>query len=173
MAMFSGERVERSAKATLLEPTKTKGQLYLTDRRLAMVRKQGLIRKKEVSVFDFPLGSISSARTEGLISKKLVVAAGSADGRVWTYKIEVGKTKAWSEAIGNLKRGSVAPSAPASSPSYQPYQPAVPPAGAVPSSYQQPAVQPPAGAETTKYCIQCGERIPSRAGFCPRCGQRQ
>lgn len=173
MAMYSGERVERSAKATLSEPTKTKGQLYLTDRRLAMVRKEGLIRKKEVPVFDLPLGSISFARSEGIISKKLVVAAGSADGRVSTYKIEVGKTKSWSEAISNLKRG---PGAPIPPQSYQQYQPAAPAATATPQSYQQyqtPAVQPPAGTESTKYCIQCGERIPSRAGFCPRCGQRQ
>ncbi|HYB45601.1 MAG TPA: zinc ribbon domain-containing protein [Nitrososphaerales archaeon] len=169
MAMFSGERVERSAKATLLEPTKTKGQLYLTERRLAMVRKEGLIRKKEVAVFDLPLGSVSFARTEGLISKKLIVAASSADGRVLPYKIEVGKTKSWSEAISNLKRGPAAPGAPMPPSSYQQYQPAAPSY----QQYQTPAVQPPAGTEATKYCIQCGERIPSRAGFCPRCGQRQ
>jgi membrane protease subunit (stomatin/prohibitin family) len=58
-----------------------------------------------------------------------------------------------------------------------PQQPPPPPAAPQGATPQNPAPQspaPPAGAASeTKFCMNCGKRIPRPAKFCPECGETQ
>lgn len=177
MSGLAGEGVTKSSKAKVIEPVKMSGKLYLTGRRLTLVRREGTLRKKEISVFDIPLENIAFAKVEGLISKKLVIGARNPDGRVTSYKLEVGGTSSWSAAIAS-SRNPPPPQAISVPPPPQ-YQPPPPPPAyqqyqAPPPTYQQAQPQQPTlYPGRTKYCVSCGQSLPASAGFCSACGQQQ
>jgi membrane protease subunit (stomatin/prohibitin family) len=70
-----------------------------------------------------------------------------------------------------------------------PNAPQTPPTGGIPPVGRAPATPPPAGGApakadsdpvpepdmepATKFCVECGKKIPRKAKFCPECGQEQ
>jgi membrane protease subunit (stomatin/prohibitin family) len=86
-------------------------------------------------------------------------------------------------AMGQMMMNAMHPQAPAYPPQPPPYQ--QPPVSAQPPVYQQPAVAPPAPpvappappvagpSGDTKFCINCGSKIPKPAKFCSECGSGQ
>ena len=123
-----------------------KGDLYLTAKRLFLVHKSGLVRKREASLLDVDIGQISYAKTEGMVTKVLVVGVRGTAGQVLAYKIKVPGPDAWVEQILRLKGGEVtAPQSPLASP--------------IPSDPGS--------------CRHCGGKIAPGSAFCPACGKAQ
>jgi len=96
------EKIILSGKGTLEQPIKGKGEIYLTNKRLVLIHKSGLIRKKETPLVDIHIDQISYAKVEGFISKVLIVGVPHG-GTVVAYKIKVSNPDAWMAEIMRLR----------------------------------------------------------------------
>ncbi|MDG7044437.1 MAG: zinc ribbon domain-containing protein [Nitrososphaerota archaeon] len=140
------ETILMSGTGTIEQPIQGHGELYLTDKRLFLIHRSGLIRKRETPLMDIDMAQLTYAKTEGIIRKVLIIGARNQSGQVNAFKIHVMNPESWVAHIYNLKN------APAAAPA-------------------QPPAQPPASSPAdVLYCTQCGTRIPSTAKFCPNCG---
>ncbi len=86
---FPGERVIISYPASVEQPVKGRGELFLTDKRLLLVHRSGLIMKKETVLFDIAFNQVSYLRSEGIIRKSLAIGVTSQGGIVITYRIRI------------------------------------------------------------------------------------
>ncbi len=97
------EKLILSSKARIEQPVKGSGEAYLTNKRLVLIHKSGLIFKKETPLVNIWLSEISYAKVEGLLSKVLVIGV-THGGTVIAYKIKVSNPESWLAEIYNLKR---------------------------------------------------------------------
>lgn len=154
-SMFSpDERVLLSGKGSIEQPITGSGEMYLTDKRIFLAHKSGLITKRETPLLDVEVGQVTYAKTEGSLRKVLVVGVRGTGGQVITYKIHVGGPESWVSQIYNLKGGAGV--------------------GATPrASVQAAAPQPMADSTGTRFCKHCGKQIDSDSTFCSACGKPQ
>jgi len=96
--LFPGEKIILSGKASIEQPISGDGEAYLTDKRLVIIHKSGLIRKKETPLVDIRLDQISYAKVEGWLSKTLVIGVPQG-GTIIAYKIKVSNPDSWLAAI--------------------------------------------------------------------------
>ncbi|MDG6931746.1 MAG: zinc ribbon domain-containing protein [Nitrososphaerota archaeon] len=87
--LFPNEKVVLSYSASVEQPVRGKGELYLTDRRLLLVHRSGVMRKRETALFDISFDKVSYLKVEGLIRKALVIGVTSQGGAVITYRVRV------------------------------------------------------------------------------------
>ncbi len=97
------EKVILSGKGSIEQPIKGKGEIYLTNKRLLLIHKSGLIRKRETPLIDIRIDQISYAKVEGFISKVLVIGVPHG-GTVIAYKIKVPQPDSWVAEILRLKQ---------------------------------------------------------------------
>jgi hypothetical protein len=148
--MFSpDERMILSAKGSLEQPITGKGELYLTDKRLFLVHKSGLITKRETPLVDMRISEINYVKVEGSLRKVLVLGVRGTGGIIVAYKIHVSAPESWSAQIYSLKGGSA----------ISPTQ--------IPQSAPVPIV--PLGA-VSRFCSSCGQQVKLEARFCSACG---
>ncbi|MGC8988438.1 hypothetical protein [Infirmifilum sp.] len=93
-----GEKVILSGKGRVEQPIRGEGELYLTNKRIVLIHRTGLIRKRETPLVDIRLDQISYAKVEGLLSKVLVIGIPQG-GTVIAYKIKVSNPDSWLAAI--------------------------------------------------------------------------
>jgi len=98
-----GESVILSGKGQIEQPVNGGGVLYLTNHRLFLIHKSGIIRKREIPLLDLPLTDISYVRTEGSLRKVLIVGARSANGLVTAYKVHVANPDSWAAGITSTR----------------------------------------------------------------------
>jgi hypothetical protein len=144
------ERVILSGKGSLEQPVTGKGELYLTDKRLFLVHKSGLITKRETPLVDIKISEVNYVKVEGSIRKVLVLGVRGTGGMIVAYKIHISAPEAWSAQIYSLKGGSVV-SMPAT-------------VQAAPTLVVQP------GFSGSKFCTSCGQQVKLDAKFCSGCG---
>lgn len=96
------EKLILSAKCSIEQPIEGKGEAYLTNKRLLVVQKTGLIKKQETPLVDIRIDQISYVKVEGLISKVLVIGVPHG-GSVITYKIKISNPKLWASEIYRLR----------------------------------------------------------------------
>lgn len=149
--MFSpDERIILSAKGSLEQPITGSGELYLTDKRLFLVHKSGLITKRETPLVDIRINEVNYVKVEGSLRKVLILGVRGAGGQIIAYKIHVSTPESWLAQIYSLKGGSTVSTT-------QPPQVAL-----------APLVQSnPPGA---KFCSNCGKQVKLEAKFCSACG---
>ena len=97
------EKVILSGKGSIEQPIKGKGEIYLTNKRILLIHKSGLIRKRETPLIDIRIDQISYAKVEGFISKVLVIGVPHG-GTVVAYKIKVPQPDSWVAEILRLKQ---------------------------------------------------------------------
>jgi len=97
-----GENIILSGKGKIEQPIVASGEAYLTNRRLLIIQKSGLIRKRETPLVDIRIDMISYAKVEGLLSKVLVIGVPQG-GSLITYKIKVPHPESWLSQILALK----------------------------------------------------------------------
>lgn len=114
--LYPGEEVILSGEGSVEQVFVGKGELRLTAKRLFLVQRSGLVRKREAPLLDVELGQVSYAKTEGMLTKVLVVGIRGNAGQVLAYKIKVPRSDEWVEQILKLKGGGVAASPPPSDP---------------------------------------------------------
>jgi hypothetical protein len=148
--LYPGEEVIMSGESSVEQVFVGKGELHLTAKRLFLAHRSGLVRKRETLLLDAEMGQISYAKTEGLVSKVLVVGVRGTAGQVLAYKIKVPRADAWVEQILRLKGGEG--TAPMSLPSFKPVSP----------TWSDPGS-----------CRHCGGKIAPGSAFCPACGKAQ
>jgi hypothetical protein len=103
-SMFSpDEKVILSGKGSMEQPVTGHGELYLTDKRLFLAHKAGLIRKRETPLLDVEIGQITYAKAEGALRKVLVLGVRGTAGQVLSYKMHVSAPDAWVAQVYNLK----------------------------------------------------------------------
>jgi len=95
------EKILMSGSARIEQPLEGKGEAYLTDKRLIVIHKSGLIRKKETPLLDIRINQISYVKVEGLLSKVLVLGV-TQGGKIITYKLKVPNPESWMSTIYNL-----------------------------------------------------------------------
>lgn len=96
------EKIILSGKGTIEQPIKGKGEIYLTNKRVVLIHKSGLIRKRETPLVDIHIDQISYAKVEGLLFKVLVIGVPHG-GTVIAYKIKVPNPDSWVAEIMRLK----------------------------------------------------------------------
>jgi len=96
--LFPGEKIILSSKAGIEQPIRGNGEAYLTEKRLLIIHKSGLIRKREIPLADIRLDQISYAKVEGWLLKTLVIGV-SQGGTIIAYKIRVPNPDSWLAAI--------------------------------------------------------------------------
>lgn len=154
-----GEKVILRGKGSIEQP-KGPGELYLTDKRLFLAHKVGVIRKRETQLLDVEIEQITYAKAEGILRKVLEVGVRGTAGRVLSCKIHVSGPEAWVAQVYNLKGGGGA--RPAQTPSAQP-----PPQG---QAVSDTASQSSSGL---KFCRYCGKQMSTDSVYCPACGKQQ
>jgi len=153
------EPVLLSRHASIEQPVSGNGMLYLTDRRLILIHRSGVLRKTETPLLDLTLDEISYVRVEGTLWKVLVIGARTQGGRVVAYKVHAQNPGVWKAQIYSLK-GSLG--------GIRFIPPRTPPSALNQTSHiAHPAQQ------ATKFCIDCGHRLPPEAAFCSSCGGPQ
>ncbi|MEM3857159.1 MAG: zinc ribbon domain-containing protein [Thermoprotei archaeon] len=160
-SMFSpDEKITLSGKGSIEQPIMGHGELYLTNKRLFLVHKTGLISKRETPLLDVEIGQITYCKSEGTLRKVLIVGVRGSAGQVLAYKIHVSGPDAWVAQIYNLKGGGAGPSAQTLSQQSQPWQ---------------QAVTDPVSRTTSnnKFCKYCGKQMSLDSVFCPACGKQQ
>jgi hypothetical protein len=152
--MFSpDERVLLSGKGSIEQPMAGNGEMYLTDKRIFLAHKSGLIKKRETPLLDVEVSQVTYAKTEGSLRKVLVVGVRGTGGQVITYKIHVSGPQSWVSQIYSLKGGAGV--------------------GARAEAAVQPAHQGPAGSSGARFCKHCGNEIDADSTFCSACGKHQ
>jgi zinc-ribbon domain len=152
-SMFSpDEKVVLSSKGSLEQPIKGSGELYLTDKRLFLVHKSGLISKRETPLLDVRIGEVSYVKVEGSLRKVLVVGVRGTGGQILAYKVHVPAPESWSAQIYNLKGGGSTTAWPAPIIDEKP----------LPSQ---------TASRASRFCSNCGQPANQGAKFCPSCGQ--
>src|SRR5438132_13491426 len=133
--------------------------LYLTDRRLILIHRSGVVRKPQAPLLGLTLDEISYVRVEGSLWKVLVIGARTQGGRVVTYKVHAQNPGVWKAQIYSLKGslGGIRFIPPRTPPSRLDQVPRI----------AQPEQQ------ATKFCIDCGHGLPPEAAFCSSCGGPQ
>ena len=102
-SIFSpNERILLNAHGSVEQPINGKGQLYLTDRRLLLVHKSGLVIKRELPLLDVEISQISYIKTQGTLRKILALGVKSNGGQVAHYKVHVRTPEAWVARIMNM-----------------------------------------------------------------------
>jgi hypothetical protein len=152
------EPVLLSRHASIEQPVSGNGMLYLTDRRLILIHKSGLLRKTETPLLDLTVDEISYVRVEGTLWKVLVIGARTQGGRVVAYKVHAQNPEIWKAQIYSLK-GSLG--------GIRFVPPRNPPSALNQDSRIAQAPQ------ASKFCIDCGHRLPPEAAFCSSCGGPQ
>jgi len=106
-AIFSpDENVILKARGHVEQPIEGSGEIYLTNKRLLLLHRSGMIRKKETPLLDVKMDMISYFKVEGILRKVLVLGVVSNAGIVITYKIHVPSPESWSSVLFNLKKGN-------------------------------------------------------------------
>lgn len=102
-SIFSpNERILLNAHGSVEQPINGKGQLYLTDRRMLLVHKSGLIIKREMPLLDVEISQISYVKTQGTLRKVLALGVKSSGGQVAHYKVHVRTPETWVAQIMNM-----------------------------------------------------------------------
>ena len=96
------EKVILSAKGSIEQPVRGKGELYLTNKRIVLIHKSGFIRKRETPLVDIRLDQISYVKVEGMLRKTLVIGVPHG-GNVIAYKIRVQNPESWQAEIYRLR----------------------------------------------------------------------
>ena len=140
----SGEKVILNSHGAVTRPISGHGRLYLTDRRLLLVHRSGLVKVKETPVLDIGIPQISFSKIEGMLRRSLVLGVKSGNGQVVSYKIRVNREEKWSLEINALKGSaeSVALGFP----------------GLITASGDE-------------FCGRCGEQTTSYSKYCSNCGE--
>ncbi len=99
------EKVVLSGRGSIDQPISGDGEIYLTDKRLLLIHKAGMIRKRETPLLDIEIGQISYVKSEGTLRKVLVLGVKGTGGQILTYKIHVPNPDSWVAQIFNLKNG--------------------------------------------------------------------
>lgn len=144
------EMVILNSHGSIEKPVKGHGQLYLTDKRLVLVHRSGLIKIKETPVLDIEIPQISYSKIEGTIRRALVLGVKAGNGQVVAYRIRVAHEEKWHSEINTLKGGKNESDAPE-----------FPKTERVSDSIDEAA-----------YCGQCGKKTLD-SNFCPNCGEPQ
>jgi hypothetical protein len=97
-----GEKIILSDQGTIEQPIEGSGELYLTNKRLLLIHKSGIIRKRETPLIDILLTQISYVKTEGFLRKALVIGVRERGGGIIAYKIHVNHPDSWMAKIYNL-----------------------------------------------------------------------
>jgi zinc-ribbon domain len=149
-SMFSpDEKVILSAKGSLEQPIRGSGEIYLTDKRMFLVHKSGLISKRETPLLDIPINEVTYAKVEGALRKVLVVGVRGSGGQVLAYKIHLSTPESWSAQIYSLKGGSAVSTATTTQVLSGPHLQSV---------------------GVTRFCSNCGVPVKREAKFCSSCG---
>jgi membrane protease subunit (stomatin/prohibitin family) len=94
-----------------------------------------------------------------------IAAANEGGGGVAGLGVGLGAGLAMGQTVMNaMKPGESGPAGPTGT---------VPPIGGAPAPGGAPAAGAPAAGAETKFCVNCGNRIPRPAKFCPECGGAQ
>ena len=105
--------------------------------------------------------------TQFQVAESLPIAAGNEGGGLAGAGVGLGAGFTLAQQMASAMRpespGGPAPQQPVPPP------PSVPPAAPVPGGGSAPAT--PEGE--TKFCMECGSKMPKRAKFCPECGHKQ
>lgn len=104
--LLPDENVILKARGRVEQPIEGSGEMYLTNKRLLLLHRSGVIRKKETPLLDVKMDMISYFKVEGMLRKVLVLGVVSNAGIVITYKIHVSSPESWSSVLFNLKKGS-------------------------------------------------------------------
>jgi hypothetical protein len=101
--LYPGEEVIISGEGSVEQVFVGKGELHLTAKRLFLAHRSGLVRKRETPLLDVEIGQVSYAKTEGMLTKVLVVGVRGTAGQVLAYKFKVPRADEWAEQILRLK----------------------------------------------------------------------
>lgn len=157
--MFSpDEKVVLSDKGSIRQPVQGRGEIYLTDKRLFLAHKSGLVKKRDTLLLDVEIGQMTYAKVEGTLRKVLVVGVRGTAGMVLAYKIHVSDPDAWVSQIYDIKGGGGhRPASP------QPVQ-----------ATQLPRAEASGSAISgAKFCRHCGKQIAPDSMYCSNCGRQQ
>ena len=141
------EKVILNSHGSVEKPVSGHGQLYLTDKRLVLVHRSGLLKVKETPVLDIEIPQISYSKIEGMLRRTLVLGVKSGNGQVIPYRIRVAREEKWHSEIRMLKGGTKETVAP-----------------------EFPRTEQVTDSES-RYCGQCGEEDVLNSRFCPNCGE--
>jgi hypothetical protein len=97
------ERILLSAHGSVEQPINGRGDLYLTDRRLVLIHRSGLIIRRETPLLDVELSQVSYVKAQGTLRRVLVLGVRSNGGQVSAYKVHVGAPDSWVAQIHSLK----------------------------------------------------------------------
>ncbi len=101
-----GESIIIKARGRVEQPIEGSGEIYLTNRRILLVHRAGMIRKRETPLLDVKIEQVSYFKVEGLLRKVLVLGVISNAGVVISYKVHVPAPESWASALFSLKRES-------------------------------------------------------------------
>ena len=144
------EMIILNSHGSVEKPVKGHGQLYLTDKRLVLVHRSGLIKIKETPILDIEIPQISYSKIEGMLRRTLVLGVKAGNGQVVSYRIRVAREEKWHSAINTLK--------------------GVKNEAAAPEFPRTERVSD--SSEEEVYCGQCGKKT-LNSNFCPNCGEPQ
>ncbi len=146
--LSSGEKIILNDRGSVVKPIQGHGQLYLTDRRVVLIHRSGLVKIKETPVLDIEIPQISYSRIEGLLRRTLVLGVKAGNGQIVPYRIHVSREDKWHSEIYGLKGETM---------------------DTTPSTF--PGIEP-AGEEghASQYCGNCGDEIMLASKFCSNCG---
>ena len=88
-----------SSRCRVEQPTECSGELYLTERRLIMIRSSGLLRRRAEVFFDEALQDISLVRSDGILRKAVTLSVRRPQGSVVTYRLKVPSAEVWASHI--------------------------------------------------------------------------
>lgn len=96
--LLLNERIIKSSRVKIVDPSIGSGQLYLTNKRLIITRKFDIFRKYEDILISENLENIDSVKIKGFISKLLVIYIRTAN-IMKVIKLKINEPEDWQLSI--------------------------------------------------------------------------